>query len=184
MPLPDSISALVAAARRRLVLMAAADRTILSIGVVAAASARLLGLARHVVLPWAEWAALIGLAAAIVFALAVTAVRRPGFMSAAIETDNRLGSFDRLATAVELTRSEHLDPAEVRQVEAASSWASNRTLAGFGDMLARPKLAGLVAFAVAVALVLALVPSPADAILAEQREIEAILEEEAQRLEE
>ncbi|HEU4750276.1 MAG TPA: hypothetical protein VFT54_04395, partial [Acidimicrobiia bacterium] len=103
MPLPSSVSLLIASARRHLLTAGLVRLLITFVGVAAAVSSVLVGIGRYVVLPWAEptAAALIGLA--VVGAIVTAVVRRATAPAAALAIDRRLGGYDRVSTALELS---------------------------------------------------------------------------------
>ncbi len=178
MPLPESIAHLIEGARRRLLASNATHLVILAVGLTAALAAALVAIARFVVLPWAETVAVAAIATAIVVALIVSLLRRPSPARAALAVDRRLGGFDRVSTALELSQREALDDLDRRQVTAAGAWAHNRTFDGFGRILPSGSMPRLAAAAVVCLLVLALVPSTADVALARrQAEIDLITDE-------
>jgi len=127
MALPEAVRRLIDAARRRLTVMGVVSALVVAIAVAGALAAVLLGLSRVTVILWAEPVAwtLIGAAGvgAIVFAIA----SRPSRMRAALAIDRRLGGFDRITTAVELTaRAGELSDAEERVVRSAETWSASR----------------------------------------------------------
>ena len=184
MPLPEPVRYLIARARRRLLMMDLVRRLLTVTAVVAVLAAAVIGVARYVPAPWVEPTALGVLVMAWLVAAGWSWRARPSPKRAAIEADQRMNGFDRVSTALELTGRTDLTQPEERQVREAGRWASNRPLTGFERLLPTGPLVPLAALGVAAALVLALVPSPADAVV-EQREIdEALIEEVADTLEE
>ncbi|MGH8874864.1 MAG: hypothetical protein ACRDVM_06380, partial [Acidimicrobiia bacterium] len=111
-------------------------------------------------------------------------LRLPSRSQAAMVVDRRLAGYDRVSTALELVRLADLDEHEQRQVKAAAAWAEACTLDGFGPRRPPARLAALAALALVGSAALALVPSPADQALAEQRAEQELIEEEADRLDE
>ena len=79
----------------------------------------------------AEVAAL-PLAVALVVVTAATVLRRPSLGRAALETDRRLGGYDRVSTALELVERPDLSDPEKRQVAAAAAWAERRDASALG----------------------------------------------------
>ncbi len=183
MPLPESIRSLLAVARRRLTLAALWVRLLTTVAVVAVAAAAVFAVGRMVILPWAEAAALLTLAAALVVVALVTLIRRPSLGRAALEADRRLGGYDRVSTALELVDRPDLSEPERRQVTAAAAWAERRDPTALGPVITGGALPWLAALGVAAALTLALIPSPADAALQERNRQSEAIEREAQRLE-
>ncbi len=139
---PDSIGRVVVAARRRLMAMDLFRRLATSVGIVAAAGALLLGIARLVVLPWSDTAVVIAVVCAVVGARLWTGLRRPSLRRAAIELDTRLGAKDQVSTALELFALDARSPIEDAQVGRAAAWAEGRALAGFGRLTPRSPVAG------------------------------------------
>ncbi len=103
MPLPDSIAALVAMARRRLLISGMTHLAVLAVGVTAGLAAVIVAIARFVVWPWAEPVAAGAVAASVLVAAVIAWMRRPSPARAALAVDRRLGGFDRVSTALELS---------------------------------------------------------------------------------
>jgi hypothetical protein len=163
--------------------MAMIRRVVAAVGSAAAFAALLLGLARFVILPWAEPFAVGLTVAAVVGVVAVTLWRRPATLRTALEVDQRLGGRDQISTAVELLGHSQRSTFEERQIQRAASWAEARDLAGFGSLLPNRTLIWLSAVAVAAAFALAIPASSADAKQAQREEIQDILDASAQELE-
>ena len=184
MPLPEPVRFLISQARRRLLLMDMVQRVVLITAVVAVLAAAAIGVARFVAAPWVEPAALAALIVGWLTALAWSFLARPSLTRSAIEADQRMGGFDRVSTALELTGRPTLTEPEVRQVHDAGRWASNRPLTGFDRFWPAGPLVPLAILGLAATLVLALVPSPADAVVEQLRIDEALIEEAADTLQE
>jgi hypothetical protein len=182
-PLPEQITRLLVAARRRLVAMSFARRLVTWLALAGAGAAILLAIARFWVISWAKPLALAMLVGVVLLVALITLLRRPSALAAALAVDRRLGGYDRVSTSVELADRVDLDPLEKRQMEAAAVWAQGRGLDDFGKMFPGGSLPKLAALTLAASLILALVPSPADQALAQQRAEQAVIEREADRLE-
>ena len=181
---PESIQKVIRAARRHLRTRDMLRRVVMGIGVVSAAGALILGVARYVVLPWAEPTVFgaIGLAAAA--AIVWSLLRPPSEARAALEIDQRLGGKDRVSTALELSLMSPRSWLADSQIAHSAAWAEGRATSDLGSVMPRRQLIMLSALALAAAFVLALPASPADADQQLREEIAAALETEAQALEE
>jgi len=185
LPMPDPISELLGRARRRLTVMLAAHSFAWVIGIAALACGMLASLARVVVLPWADTTIVVTMTVAGLVALAIVVQKRPSIRRTSIEIDNRLGGYDRVSTAVErLSDSPVLSDVERTQVNSATAWANGRSLDGFGPVLVTPAILFLAALALAGLVVLVVAPSSADAIANEREAMQALIDEEADALEE
>lgn len=183
--MPEPIGELLHRARRRLTTMLLAHSTIWILGATAAACSVLAGIARVVVVSWAELAILVMLGIALIASVVSSVRKRPSVLATSIEVDNRLGGFDRVSTAVErLQSTEPLSELDQRQLTSAAAWSNGRSLDDFGPVLPAPRLMALSAVALLGLAALVLAPSSADAIAAERAEVQQIIEEEAAALEE
>ena len=133
---------------------------------------------RVTVILWAERVAwtLIGTAGvgAILFAI----IRRPSRMRAALAIDRRLGGFDRITTAVELTeKAAELTGAEERVVRSAETWSASRRVDRLGSLVPRRPLPQLAILTLSASLVFTALPSITDEAVAtvgaERERIEA-----------
>ena len=120
MPLPESVRQLIDAARTRLTLAWVLSATVTAAAISGAAAALLLGVARYRVIVWAEPVAWALVVLAVVASLLVAVIRRPSRQRAALEVDRRLGGYDRISTALELSgREGAASTAEERAVRSA-----------------------------------------------------------------
>ncbi|HEY5651628.1 MAG TPA: hypothetical protein VIW46_09295, partial [Acidimicrobiia bacterium] len=123
MALPESVRRLIAAARRRLTVMWLVSGLVVALAVSGAAAALLLGLSRVTVILWAKPVAWGLIAVSAMFAVTAGFIGMPSRRRAALEVDRRLGGFDRVTTALELTAvGAELSPAEERAVRSAEAW--------------------------------------------------------------
>ncbi len=166
MPLPEPIVRLLSAARRRLLGMRLTSWLLMAVAVAGFLGAGLVGVARFVVIPWAESFAFWTLGIGVVAGLAVAAITAPDRRRAAMELDRRLGGFDRVTTALELAERSPLTTRERQQITAAGVWASARRLEGFGKLLPARPVPQLAVVGLAGLLVAALVPAATDAAVA------------------
>ncbi len=180
MPLPDAVARIIDAARRRLLLAATIEKVVVAIAVASFIAAGAIGVARNTPAPWVEPTAVVVLAVAVVIGLLLAVLSRPSARRSAIEIDARMHGFDRVSTALELSARTGLNDAERRQIEAAGKWAQNRQLSGFDGLLPKGPVLPLLALGVGAALLLALVPSPADAVV-EQRRADTALDSSPDR---
>lgn len=167
--LPTSVQDLVVNARGRLLLAGILRLAVTLLGLAAVLSAILVGIARFVVIPWAEPFALALWAASLIVALILALIRRASPVKAALAVDRRLGGFDRVSTALELSSRVDHSIDERRQLADAEAWSKGRSLDGFGTVWPRRPLPQLVAVALAATLVMALVPSSADVAFARRQ---------------
>ncbi|NNF68734.1 MAG: hypothetical protein HKN01_03100, partial [Acidimicrobiia bacterium] len=182
--MPEPITRIIARARRRLQGMYLWRRVIAVVGIVATFGALLLGIARRVIMPWAEPAVIVAVIGAVLVVFAWTLIRPPSRRRIALEVDQRLGGRDQISTAVELSERERRSAIENRQISRAASWAEARSLDGFGKLLPGWRVIALSVLAVGAAIALAVPASPADAALEDRQEIEEILDAQAVILEE
>ena len=141
MALPDSVRRLIDAARRRLTVMGTLSAVVVAVALSGALAAVLLGLSRVTVILWAEPVAWALIGGAAVGSVVIAFMRRPSRMRAALALDRRLGGFDRVTTAVELTeRGTDLTEAEERVVRSAETWATSRRVDRLGSLLPRRPL--------------------------------------------
>jgi len=182
-PLPDSVDILVRLARRRLLAMSMSNLVLTLLGAAAALAALLVGIARYLVMPWAEPLAAGLLGGGVLAGLVVAILKRPSRMATAIRVDRRLGGFDRVSTAMELSAKNALNEHEFRQLAAADRWSEKRDLTGFDRVWPRGPLPALVVLGLLATAFLSFVPAPSDVALAERRATEELIEDEADRLE-
>ena len=100
---PEPLRRIIRAGKRHLRTTDMLRRLVTVIGVVAAIGAILLGIARYVVIPWAETVAFGAIGVAVLGAAVITLFRPPTDARAALEVDQRLGGKDRVSTALELS---------------------------------------------------------------------------------
>lgn len=178
MALPESVRYLIDAARRRLTLMGVLASFFVAVAIAGAVAASLLGLSRVMVIMWAEPVAWTLIAAASVGSMLVAFIRRPSRMRAALAVDRKLGGFDRVTTAVELTeRGADLSESEERVVRSAESWSASRRVDRLGRLLPKGPLPQLAVLTLAASLLMTVLPSTTDdavaAFRAERERIEA-----------
>lgn len=179
MPLPEPIARLLAAGRRRLTAIWLTRRTATAVATMGAFAAALVAVARQWVIPWAEPVAWGGLGLAVAGSLLFTLARRPSNEKVAQEIDRRLGGFDRVTTALELTAAPGpLAEAERRQVRSAEVWSTSRDHRGVGSIAPPRSLSQLAALTLAAALVLTVVPAPTDSAIAQIRAVNELIEQE------
>lgn len=181
--LPESITRLIALARRRLMTMDLLRRLAAAVGVVAAAGALLLGIARQVVITWAEPAVVVAGIVVVLGVVAFTLARPPTATVAALEIDQRLDGKDQVSTALELVRRDPPSDMERRQISRSASWAESRSMEGFGSVAPSRRLVVLGVVALVAAFALAVPASSADAKQAEREEIADTLDAIASQLE-
>lgn len=179
---PEPLVRLVALARRRLWVSRLVGEVVLGLGVGAAAAAAVWGLSRVFVIPSADGVALTLLVVALACVLLWWALSRPGGAQAALWADHRLGGEDRLSTAWELVGRPRLDPAEVRQVTAAGSWAAGADRKGLRGEYPSASMLGLVLLAVVSAGMMAVSPSVTDKALAESRRVREVVDRETESI--
>ena len=182
MPPPESLVRLVALARRRLWVSRLVGEVVLGLGVGAALAAAVWGLSRVVVVPWADGVALTLVVVAVAGALGWWVVSPPTAGQAALWADHLLGGEDRLSTAWELAGQSRLDPAEVRQVRAAGSWAAGADRKGLRGEYPSAWVLGLVLLAVVSAGMMAVSPSVTDQALAESRRVREVVDRETESI--
>ena len=183
MPPPESLVRLVALARRRLWASRLVGEVVLGLGVGAAGAAAVWGLSRVFVVPWADSVALTLVAVSVAGVLGWWMVSPPTAGQAALWADHLLGGEDRLSTAWELAGQSRLGPAEIRQVEAAGSWAAAADRKGLRGEYPSAWMLGLVLLAVASAGMMAVSPSVTDEALAEARRVREVVDREVESLE-
>lgn len=183
MPPPEPLLRLVALARRRLWVSRLVGEVVLGLGVGAAGAAAVWGLSRVFVLQGADGVALTLVAVAVVGVVGWWAVSRPSAAQAALWADHRLGGEDRLSTAWELAGRPRLDPAEIRQVKAAGSWAAGADRKGLRGEYPSAWMLGLVLLAVVSAGMMAVAPSVTDQALAESRRVREVVDRETESIE-
>ncbi|HJR88455.1 MAG TPA: hypothetical protein VJ930_12455, partial [Acidimicrobiia bacterium] len=122
--LPVSVQDLVVKARGRLLLAGILRLAVTLLGLTGVLSAILVGIARLVVIPWAEPLALALLAGSLIAALILALIRRASPARAALAVDRRLGGFDRVSTALELSSGIDLSIDERRQLADAEAWST------------------------------------------------------------
>ena len=183
MPPPESLLRLIALARRRLWFSRLVGEVVLGLGVGASGAAAVWGLSRVFVLPGADGVALTLLAVAVAGVVGWWAVSRPSAAQAALWADHRLGGEDRLSTAWELAGRSRLDPAEVRQVKAAGSWAAGADRKGLRGEYPSGWMLGLVLLAVVSAGMMAVSPSVTDQAVAESRRVREVVDREVESVE-
>lgn len=183
MPPPEPLVRLVALARRRLWASRLVGEVVFGLGVGAAGAAAVWGLSRVFVFPSADGVAVTLLVVALASVLLWWAVSRPSGAQAALWADHRLGGEDRLSTAWELAGRPRLDPAEIRQVKAAGSWAAGADRKGLRGEYPSAWMLGLVILAVVSAGMMAVSPSVTDQAVAEARRVREVVDREVESVE-
>ncbi|VAW08919.1 hypothetical protein MNBD_ACTINO02-2482, partial [hydrothermal vent metagenome] len=123
MPLPEAVTRLIDAASRRIRLERTFDSVVVFVAIAGALSALLLGVARIVVVVWAEPVALGLFLLAIAGSVLVGLMRRPSRAAVALAVDQRLGGADRVATALDLVTRGQSGRLVEAQVTGAATWA-------------------------------------------------------------
>ena len=183
MPPPESLRRLVALARRRLWVSRLVGEVVLGLGVGAAGAAAVWGVSRVFVVPAADGVALTLVAVSVAGVLGWWVVSPPSAAQAALWADHRLGGEDRLSTAWELAGRPRLAEAEIRQVEAAGSWAAGADRKGLRGQYPSAWMLGLVLLAVVSAGMMAVSPSVTDEALAESRRVRELVDRETESIE-
>ncbi len=156
---------------------------VLGLGVGAAGAAAVWGISRVFVVPWADGVASTMVVVAVAGVLGWWVMSPPTAAQAALWADHRLGGEDRLSTAWELAGQPRLDPAEIRQVKAAGSWAAGADRKGLRGEYPSAWMLGLVLLAVVSAGMMAASPSVTDQALAESRRVREVVDREAESIE-
>ncbi|MYD40107.1 MAG: hypothetical protein F4W94_00015 [Acidimicrobiia bacterium] len=183
MPPPEPLLRLVTLARRRLWASRLVGEVILGLGVGAAAAAAVWGISRVFVVPAADGVALTLVAVSVAGVLGWWAVNRPSAAQAALWADHRLGGEDRLSTAWELGGRPRLNPAEIRQMKAAGSWAAGADRKGLRGEYPSAWVLTLVGLAVVSAGMMAVSPSVTDQALEDSRRVREVVDREIESVE-
>lgn len=181
---PEPLQRIIRLGKRHLRVTQMLQRIVVAVGVAAAAGALLLGIARYVVLPWAEPVVFAAIATAIAAMLLYTLWRPPSDARAALVIDQRLGGKDRVSTALELSRLETRSALADSQIAHSAAWADGRSTEELGPVTPRRQLILLAALALGAVFVLAIPASPADAEQERREAIAATVDDEATALEE